>query len=1132
MSAALHAPVKAAPVPKPALTPARGHVLQRKCACGTSPQGKCEKCNDEGKTLQRYAANHQNAPQSVPPVVHDVLRSSGRPLDRPTRSFMESRFGSDFSGVRVHDDARAAESARAVNARAYTVGQHIAFDRGQYAPHTESGRHLLAHELAHTVQQGGVHRYANNLPLGGAMESHLEREADSVARAVVRPSIAGPITPVTSHIATPIVSRAEGDAPTPKSAGDDGGEEVMREWKEVKVADPLSKIATHQSQLKPGKISSDIRGYKIKEPFPLPAFKGPVAKLWQQRAGAGALESVIDISGTPRAVLKQERPSTDELRRIWLARVGWTKDSAANNWQAAGGDNLTTFEPKAGSKTCEMDHVIELQIGGNNTTENILPLDRDENGASGREIFKYLKDKAEQIRSLTNVKQILLHFDQVTQASPTCNVCCQIAQKADSMAQAAGEAKAKAGVEEFEPYEIKAGVSTQLQLPLGTSAKRKSKPKIPIADSDNVKNAASSTLIPGMILDTLHLQEKGNDSIDAYIDTKNEKTRLPITIDDVKGKERTVSLVVTETRDLKLDRKSEHPKIAFTFPYLSKGTITSLTYDPSVGLSGTGKIKPSIPLLNKMELGVSFTPSEFKLTVAIDPNQITPPFPGLKLTKPELALVLKPFQVSGGFGYELSKGSKKIVYGNVEIKTDGSGIVATGSIKASIPGVDEEKSKGEVTYKDGQWSGVIHIESTEIKLPGIKKGRVDAGFNNKGITGGGELDLEIPGGHTATVGLKYVGDHWEFRGKGVFKIPKLDDTTVYISFDGEKFYGQGNTGFKFHGIKGKFKVKYAAKAGAEKPRIWGEGSLEFTKGRAKGSLAVKMNEKGEFSGSGSVSFTLKEGIVAAGTIIIDEKEKVTVVGSLLFPPYTVFKKFPEPAPRIDILPQKDFDFPIPGASIGPIGLKARISAGIYASYSIGPGIITNGFIKTKFNPLEENPDLDIEAGGKIQVSAEASLTGYLCGSLVVDALLAEVGGGIGVSATGKLKGFVASDLKARYYQGKFEASADLEMGIKLTVTFDFFAYAWASAGVWRFKVTTGKTWDLGIFTYDPGLQLGMKLLKPLSYSSDRGFDVPALDDIKWVTPTFDPEKALTSGFGRGGGPETEGKPRGRPCAKD
>ncbi|HLI88385.1 MAG TPA: DUF4157 domain-containing protein, partial [Ktedonobacteraceae bacterium] len=102
--------------------------------------------------LQRAAINAAPV-NGVPPIVHDVLNSSGQPLDVGTRAFMEPRFGFDFSRVRVHADARAAESTQAVNALAYTVGHNVVFGTGQYAPGTNEGRRLLAHELTHVVQQ-------------------------------------------------------------------------------------------------------------------------------------------------------------------------------------------------------------------------------------------------------------------------------------------------------------------------------------------------------------------------------------------------------------------------------------------------------------------------------------------------------------------------------------------------------------------------------------------------------------------------------------------------------------------------------------------------------------------------------------------------------------------------------------------------------------------------------------------------------------------------------------------------------------------------------------------------------------------------------------------------------------------
>jgi outer membrane protein OmpA-like peptidoglycan-associated protein len=110
--------------------------------------------------------------------VHEVLRSSGQPLEAGVRADMESRLGHDFSRVRVHADERAAASARGVDALAYTVGRDVVFDSARYAPHTIEGRQLLAHELAHVVQQdeatGGDLRVA-------PPDSPHEREADDAA---------------------------------------------------------------------------------------------------------------------------------------------------------------------------------------------------------------------------------------------------------------------------------------------------------------------------------------------------------------------------------------------------------------------------------------------------------------------------------------------------------------------------------------------------------------------------------------------------------------------------------------------------------------------------------------------------------------------------------------------------------------------------------------------------------------------------------------------------------------------------------------------------------------------------------------------------------------------------------------
>jgi hypothetical protein len=83
----------------------------------------------------------------------NAIRGGGEPLTAPVRDFFEPRFGYDFSGVRLHKDNAATELARDARALAFTVGRDLVFGAGQFAPETESGRHLLAHELTHVVQQ-------------------------------------------------------------------------------------------------------------------------------------------------------------------------------------------------------------------------------------------------------------------------------------------------------------------------------------------------------------------------------------------------------------------------------------------------------------------------------------------------------------------------------------------------------------------------------------------------------------------------------------------------------------------------------------------------------------------------------------------------------------------------------------------------------------------------------------------------------------------------------------------------------------------------------------------------------------------------------------------------------------------
>jgi len=154
--------------------------LQRDCSCAGGSE-ECEECAPPGP-MQRHSPAPESISQStaIPSQVQEAVGRGGAPLDSQTREFMESRFGHDFSRVRVHTDAQASASARAVQANAYTVGSDIAFRSGLYTPATNQGRALLAHELAHVVQQNS----GAPLPSGidGGPADPLEISADRMAK--------------------------------------------------------------------------------------------------------------------------------------------------------------------------------------------------------------------------------------------------------------------------------------------------------------------------------------------------------------------------------------------------------------------------------------------------------------------------------------------------------------------------------------------------------------------------------------------------------------------------------------------------------------------------------------------------------------------------------------------------------------------------------------------------------------------------------------------------------------------------------------------------------------------------------------------------------------------------------------
>jgi len=221
-------------------------LLQRKCACGGTPgpTGECEGCRKKRSSLQRHASN-QDQVTTIPPLVHEVLRSPGQPLDFATRSIMEPRFGHDFSQVRIHADAKAMESARAVNALAYVVGRNVVFAENQYAPGMTDGKKLLAHELTHVVQQ---HKALDTLPAHltlGPHNNRCEREAEQIASGYD----AGIVNGATAR---PLLQRQPAPPTGEEKKKEEGGKTAVSQPAPQKIPAPQAQQAAKKDAEKKG----------------------------------------------------------------------------------------------------------------------------------------------------------------------------------------------------------------------------------------------------------------------------------------------------------------------------------------------------------------------------------------------------------------------------------------------------------------------------------------------------------------------------------------------------------------------------------------------------------------------------------------------------------------------------------------------------------------------------------------------------------------------------------------------------------------------------------------------------------------------------------------------------------------
>lgn len=304
----------------------------------------------QSETSQRGPFVSQQDVDEVPSIVDEVLSSSGQPLDSETRASMEPRFGHDFSKVQVHTDKRAVESAQAVNALAYTVGQDVVFAERQYAPESSEGQQLLAHELTHVVQQRNIS--ASGPQMVGPAGDSYEQEANRMSAAIASnasPSVEGVASEANQvqHISEYVPHNLKASAThTANEAFSRSGTGLLIQRKEPTTEQSVANLEKHQQARDMHQKATDLD------------------LLWQAKFAkqlSSYQETIVRISGGLQAAIKgfqgaqAKQAETDAM--VWAVIGAMVTIAGGFEWAFASGlGKLGNMEEKVADRIVSVAH--------------------------------------------------------------------------------------------------------------------------------------------------------------------------------------------------------------------------------------------------------------------------------------------------------------------------------------------------------------------------------------------------------------------------------------------------------------------------------------------------------------------------------------------------------------------------------------------------------------------------------------------------------------------------------------------------------------------------------------------------------------------------------------------------------
>ncbi len=1003
----------------------------------------------------------------VPPEVEQKIeeqRGNGAALPESVQADMEEKIGADFSSVVIHDDSAADELCKSINARAFTIGRDVFFSSGEYAPGTEAGRELLAHELTHVVQQnGGVQR---------------------VYRAVdPRPSASNPAAESAlsqmSTLELPPIKHRHAALYTGTGARRAAG----------------YKRNTSQSQVSVWNQAINISDDAV------------VAKL-REHVDEDFVKPTSTRGQVPYRVGNETRSESWSSLKRTLRIPDWDRR----------GNKLTSR-----GERFQVDHMVELQVFGDSTGNagnvigNLELLKGSPNTSSGstiknniyRNVTNYLaaedpgfnalaaRTKATRRRSFLNSHSIT--FTNMTRGGG------RAGQDSDWWTRAEIEDALPLAAAQAPPENRLEGSSGTFVLASGPggieiSRYRYNEGNLTFAP----RNERAAKAMAGVRIREFQLNsevETGTEG--SQMGTMKAEWDLPRGFRS--GEEVDIPLLGVGRY---CGAPGEIPALNTNFDHLSPVSLPQLEIRNG-GIHAQGQITPSIPLLANNPISVELDGNDIRFEVEYSASQLALPFPGIAIDEATIALL---YSTEDGFGGEgaVDFSVNRLGAGNLTISADQrNGFSAEGNFEFDTELFD--RAEIEVWYRDNAFGGrgTIGIDNAE-KIKGIRSANLSVELSEDSVTAEGDVQPDIPGVQQAGLTVSHSEEDGLVIGGELqlsSETPGIESGSISVTVrkqeDQWQVAARGTAQPSVPGIDSELSVEYDDGAfSAEAQARYQRGMLDGTirAGATNRTLDESGNPTGDpgndliFFGGGELTLGIAPWLQATVGVEFLPNADIQVRGEIGLPD------------SIEIFPRKEIskdifsiDIPIP---IVP-GIFAEVGGGLDATAGIGPGEIDELRLGIEYNPNDE-ANTHVYGSAHLNIPADAGLRLSVRGGIGLGIPAASVSGGLEVGGQLGIEGAAEAGVQIDWRPSTgLELNAYGRLSAQPKFTFDVSGYVEVEA---LFFTIYENRWELASFEYGSDMTFGVRF--PVHYREGEPFDI-SLDDVEFEVPDVNPRQLLS-----------------------